>query len=67
MTEYFRFKCWCCGDYFISDLTDEEAIANYEERFHKPLNKTIAQPVCADCYDLLEEELDHDSDTGKLS
>lgn len=48
-----RFRCNICGDVFDSDRPDEEAEAEFERNFGRPLNPDEAMVICGDCYDRL--------------
>jgi hypothetical protein len=49
-----HYRCACCGEYFLKTWTDEEAHAEFAERFpHDDIAE--GEVVCAECNELFEQ------------
>ena len=51
-----RYQCARCGDECLSDWSEEEARAEYEMNFGRPLKEGEAVEICDDCYRKLTGE-----------
>jgi hypothetical protein len=57
-------KCECCGGDFETNTTDEEAVAEYKERF--PGHQVEeAKVICSPCYERFWRWYDEHSDKTK--
>jgi DNA-directed RNA polymerase subunit RPC12/RpoP len=47
------YRCARCGEEFINNWSEEEAEAEYERLFGRPLDRDRAVVLCDDCHHLM--------------
>lgn len=45
-----EYTCCACGESYISDVSDDEAVAQFEREFGIPYVQAETGVVCDDCY-----------------